>query len=115
VGAAFATTAGAQVGVLAVSTAVFGLPSSVALVTNLLAVPAAGLVMTSGPVLATLGAVVPGAAGWLAAPVQALVWWIAGVARVGQWLAPPRSVDVVVWATVVGVTARGVWRRRRAR
>ena len=115
VGAAFATTAGAQVGVLAVSTAVFGLPSSVALITNLLAVPAAGLVMTSGPVLAALGAAIPGAAGWLAAPVQVLVWWIAGVARVGQWLAPPRSVDVVVWVAVVGVTARGVWRRRRAR
>lgn len=115
VGTALATTAGAQIGVLAISTVVFGLPSSVALVTNLSAVPAAGFVMMSGPALAALGAVAPQAAGWLAAPIQALVWWVAGVARIGQMLAPPRVVDLVVWTLMIALTATGIGRRRRGR
>lgn len=112
---AFATTAGAQVGVLAVSTAVFGLPSSVALVTNLVAVAPAGFVMTCGPALTAVGAVSPTAARWCAVPLEALVWWIETVAHVGHRLAPHRSVDVVVWTLVVMAVAWGAWRRRQGR
>jgi competence protein ComEC len=113
--AAFSTTAGAQIGVLGVSTAVFGLPSSISLITNLLAVAPAGLVMTSGPVLAAVGAWSPEVAQWCARPVEALVWWIETVAQWGNRLAPPTPVDVMVWVTVIGVTVWGSWRRRRAR
>lgn len=113
--AAFSTTAGAQLGVLGVSTVVFGLPSCISLVTNVLAVPSAGLVMTSGPVLAALGAWSPQVAQWCARPVEALVWWIETVARWGYRLAPPGPVDVMVWAAVIGITVWGSWRRRRAR
>lgn len=114
-GAAFTTTAAAQVGVLAVSTVVFGLPSSVSLLTNVAAVPAAGAVMTCGPALAALGAAWPDAAQLVATPVQGLVRWIHMVAHLGQRLAPPAQVDVAVWTAVVGVMLRGAWRRRRGR
>lgn len=115
VGVAFATTAGAQVGVLAVSTAVFGLPSSVSLVTNLVAVAPAGFVMTCGPALTAVGAVSPTAARWCAVPLEALVWWIETVAHVGHRLAPPRPVDMVVWVLVVIAVLTGAQRRRRGR
>lgn len=112
---AFSTTAGAQIGVLGVSTAVFGMPSCISLVTNLLAVAPAGLVMTSGPVLAALGAVSPELAQWCARPVEALVWWIETVAHWGYRLAPPAPVDGVVWAVLIGVVVWGAWRRHHAR
>jgi competence protein ComEC len=112
---AWATTAGAQVGVLTVSTAVFGLPSSVSLVTNLVAVAPAGFVMTCGPALTAVGAVSPTAARWCAAPLEVLVWWIETVAHVGHRLAPPPLVDGVVWTLVVVMVALGAWRRRRGR
>ena len=113
--AAWVTTAGAQVGVLGVSTVVFGLPSSVSLITNLLAVPPAGLVMMSGPALAVMGAAAPEWAPWCAAPLEWLVGWIAGVAHLGQRMAPPRAVDVVVWSVVIGVTVWGAGRRLAGR
>jgi competence protein ComEC len=113
--AAFATTAGAQIGVLGVSTTVFGLPSCISLVTNLLAVAPAGLVMTSGPLLAALGAWSPEVAQWCSRPVEALVWWIETVAQWGYRLAPPVAVDAVVWAMLIGVMVWGSWRRHHAR
>jgi len=115
VASALATTAGAQTGVLCVSTVVFGLPSSVSLVTNLLAVPPAGLVMMSGPAVAAVGAVAPEWAFVAATPLRWLVDGIAGIAHVGARLAPPRQVDVVVWCAVLAASLRGIWTRARGR
>lgn len=111
-----AVTTGAQLGVLPVSTLVFGLPSSVSLAANLVAVPVGGAVMLAGLPLAVLGALVPDAvAGLVMWPVMLGVRWVAVVARVGAALAPPAWVDALAWLGAAVVVSVGAWRRRTAR
>lgn len=113
-GVATATVA-AQLGVLAVSTWVFGLPSSISLVTNLAAVPIAGAVMISGPFLIAVGAsgIVPGAILEIAARVA--LGWLVLVAETGARWRPPLIVDVLVWivAALGAIIAVGTSQRRR--
>ena len=108
-------TVAAQLGVLAVSTWVFGLPSSISLLTNLAAVPVAGAVMISGPFLVAVGAagIVPGAILEIAARVA--LGWLVLVAETGARWRPPLVVDVLVWsaAALAAIIAVGISRRRR--
>lgn len=97
----------AQIGVLPVSIAVFGVPSALAIPANLLAVPMAGVVMSIGLPAALLAAWIPtGLAGIVMSPLSLGVRWVDTVAILGARLRPPAAVDwcvatlLVVWAAL---------------
>jgi competence protein ComEC len=109
-------TTGAQLGVLPIATLVFGLPSSISLVTNLVAVPVGGAVMLVGlPLALGAGALPLPLAGMAMWPAHLGVRWVAGVARVGDNLAPSGRLDVVAWVLVGAAATAAVVRRRRGR
>lgn len=111
-----AVTTGAQLGVLPVATLVFGLPSSVSLAANLVAVPVGGAVMLAGLPLAVMGALLPEQLAALVVwPVWVGVRWVAVVARCASALAPSRWFDVAAWVLAAAVAAAGSWRRHTAR
>lgn len=108
-----APTCAAQVGVLVVTTLVFGLPSALSIPCNLLAVPVAGIVMLLGVPVALVCSFLPM---WCATilmwPLGALVTWVDRVAELGSMWDPPTIVNFVVSASLVaGVTMRLVWVR----
>lgn len=106
---------GAQIGVLPVSIAVFGVPNALSIPCNLLAVPVAGLVMLIGLPAALV-------AGWLPSSLAHLVMWPLGVgvrwvdtvAGLGSGLRPPASVDLIVASTSVAAFVTAAWRGRRS-
>jgi competence protein ComEC len=109
-------TTGAQLGVLPIATLVFGLPSSISLVTNLVAVPVGGAVMLAGlPLALGAGALPLPLAGMVMWPAHLGVRWVAGVARVGDNLAPSGWLDVLAWVLVGAAATAAVVRRRRGR
>lgn len=105
---------GAQIGVLPVSIAVFGVPNALSIPCNLLAVPVAGLVMSIGLPAALV-------AGWLPTSVAHVVMWPLGtgvrwvdtVAELGSRLRPPAWVDLIVAGASVAVFVAAAWRGRR--
>lgn len=105
----FAATTAAQLGVAPFVMLWFGSMPSVALLTNLLAVPVASFVMIAGPPLLASAAFLPDALAALVtfAIVVAvrLVWW---VAEIGAWLAPPGWLNVVGWAAILTWAVRSI-------
>lgn len=105
----FAATTAAQLGVAPFVMLWFGSMPSVALLTNLLAVPVASFVMISGPPLLATAAFLPDSLAAIAtfavvAAVRA-VWW---VAEAGAWLAPSGWLNVAGWAVIVFWAVRTV-------
>lgn len=102
-----APMAAAQIGVLPVSIAVFGVPSALAIPANLLAVPIAGVVMLVGLPAALVAAWVPdGPARIVMFPLSLGVRWVDAVATIGERVRPPSAIDwwvamsLVVWAVL---------------
>lgn len=112
-----AVTLAAQAGAVPVMVSTFGNVSLVAVPANVLAEPAAGLVMTLGLTTGLLsGLVREELASVLQVPVRAAVWWVDAVAATGAELALPPS-GLIVWAVIVGMTLASVhlWRTRGSR
>jgi len=106
-----APMAAAQIGVMPVSIAVFGVPSALAIPANLLAVPIAGVVMLIGLPAALVAAWVPaGAARILMLPLSFGVRWVDAVAALGARLRPPSAVN---WCMAASLVAWAVLRHRR--
>lgn len=109
-----AVTLAAQVGAVPVMVSTFGNVSLVAVPANLLAEPAAGLVMTLGLTTGLLSGLLREELAWvLQAPVRAAVWWVDRVAAIGAELAIPPS-GVIAWTVIVGASLWSVhlWRIR---
>lgn len=107
-----APMAAAQIGVLPVSVAVFGVPSALAIPANLLAVPVAGVVMLIGLPAALVAAWVPdGPARIVMFPLSFGVHWVDAVATLGARLRPSSAVDWCV-ASTLAVWAVLRYRRR---
>lgn len=109
-----AVTLAAQLGAVPVMVTTFGNVSLVAVPANVVAEPAAGLVMTLGLTSGLLSGLVREELAWvLQAPVRAAVWWVDRVADVGAELAVPPS-GLVTWVVIVGALLWSVnlWRNR---
>jgi hypothetical protein len=92
----------------------FGNVSLVAVPANVMAEPAAGLVMTLGLTTGLLSGLVREELAWvLQVPVRVAVWWVDQVAAMGAELAIPPS-GVFAWAVIVGASLWSVhlWRTR---
>lgn len=111
--AVFAVTLAAQLGVLAVSTIVFGLPSSVSLLANVAAVPVAGAIMLCGPVLVVAGATGEGPMAVVAWACRHGVQWLVLVAQTASRWRPPMIVDLLVWT--LAIVAMVIAKRRARR
>jgi hypothetical protein len=86
----------AQAGALPVMAARFGTTSVIAVPANLLAEPAAGIVMMAGLTTGLLAGLVRSDVGAvLQLPTRALVWWVDTVARVASQLSVP---PLALWA-----------------
>ncbi|MFV0258042.1 MAG: ComEC/Rec2 family competence protein, partial [Acidimicrobiales bacterium] len=123
-----AVTVAAQLAVLPVLVAVFGPVSTASVPANLLAGPAAGLVMTWGLTVGVAAGLAPGVvAVVLQAPARVAVWWLDTVATVGsRWPLPTvdagNAVVLTAAAVVLAVTRRPApgparwvpWARRAA-
>ena len=112
-----AVTLAAQAGAMPVMAATFGASSVLAVPANLLAEPAAGLVMMAGLTVGLVAGVVrEDIAAVLQAPVRVLVWWIDTVAREASQLSVP-PLGPQGWLALVAGGAVGVllWRRHGAR
>ncbi len=97
-----AVTLSAQLGAVPVMAATFGKVSLVAVPANLLAEPAAGLVMTLGMTTGLVSGIVREQVAWvLQVPVRAAVSWVDGVGASSSQLAVPPS-GPFVWLVVVG-------------
>lgn len=106
----------AQIGVLPVSAAVFGVPSAWSIPCNLLAVPVAGLVMLAGFPLALAAGFMPTwLAGVLMWPLGVGVRWVDSVAALGSRLRPPALVDQVVVGVLIVMVLVAMWYHRRER
>lgn len=106
-----APMAAAQIGVLPVSTMVFGVPSALAIPANLLAVPVAGVVMLIGLPIALVAAWIPtGPARILMWPLSLGVRWVDGVAALGDRVRPPSVID---WCAAAALLVWAVLRHRR--
>ncbi|MDQ2649630.1 MAG: ComEC/Rec2 family competence protein [Actinomycetota bacterium] len=107
---AMAVTVAAQLGVAPVLLARFGPIPLASLPANVLAVPAAGLVMGWGLTGGLLAGLAPaGAAAWLHLPSRLLLGWIGGVAQRSARLPIGEVgwVSVVVLAAAVGLMVAG--------
>ena len=106
----------AQIGVLPVSAAVFGVPSALSIPANLLAVPVAGLVMLIGLPAALVAGVAPDVVCRpMMLPLEVGVRWVDSVAALGAHLRPAPMVDRLVAGALVvalGSAAWHQWRRR---
>lgn len=113
----FSVTLGAQAAVALPSVLVFGRMPAVAVVTNLLAVPVAGLVMAVGFPLALLAELVT--------PLRAVAMlvprmgtrWVRLIAAIGAQLEPQGTAELVLWMVILLLVAiwwAYGWRRRRA-
>jgi competence protein ComEC len=120
--AALSTTMGAQLGVMPITAIIFHSAPVIALVTNLLAVPIAGLVMLAGIPLGMLAGILGqiSSASAMTACVTALMWpvevavrWVWWVAAVGERMSLQGSVNALGWSIVAlsVVSARiSAWR-----
>lgn len=113
-------TLAAQAGVTPVIAGVFGVPQSIGVVANVLAVPVASFVMLYGLPAAILAGVlvgrVPVAAELVMTPVAVAVRWVDGVAAVTARMVLPPPANLAAWAVVVaGVVVAGRSTRRRGR
>jgi competence protein ComEC len=109
-----AVTLAAQVGAVPVMVATFGPVSLMAVPANLLAEPAAGLVMTSGLTAGLAAGVVREEVAWLIqAPTRVAVWWVDSVASATAGLSV-RPLGLVGWGIVLGGcgSAALLWRQR---
>jgi competence protein ComEC len=109
-----AVTLAAQLGAVPVMVTTFGNVSLVAVPANVLAEPAAGLVMTLGLTSGLVSGLVREEVAWmLQAPVRVAVSWVDQVAAMGAELAIPPS-GVIAWAVIVGASLWSVhlWRTR---
>ena len=106
-------TLAAQAGALPVMAARFGTTSVVAVPANLLAEPAAGMVMMSGLTAGLLAGMVRAEpAALLQWPTRVLVWWIDAVARVASQLSVPR-LSPWGWVLLAAAAAVAVVVHRR--
>ena len=120
--AALSTTMGAQLGVMPITAIIFHSAPVIALVTNLLAVPIAGLVMLVGIPLGMLAGILGqiSSASVMTACVTALMWpveiavrWVWWVAAIGERMSLQGSVNALGWGIValLVVSARiSAWR-----
>ena len=120
--AALSTTMGAQLGVMPITAIIFHSAPVIALVTNLLAVPIAGLVMLVGIPLGMLAGILGqiSSASVMTACVTALMWpveiavrWVWWVAALGERMSLQGSVNALGWGIValLVVSARiSAWR-----
>lgn len=105
----FAATTAAQLGVAPFALLWFGSLPSIALVTNVFALPVASFVMTVGPLVLALAALVPdGAAGIVAFPIVAATRWVWWVADIGSRFAPAGWFNVAGWAAIVFWAVRSI-------
>lgn len=103
----FSVTLGAQVAVALPSVLVFGRMPAVAVITNLLAVPVAGVVMAVGLPLALLAE--------LASPVRGVAMlvprfgtrWVRLIAAIGARLEPSGTAELIAWAVIISAVL--VW------
>jgi competence protein ComEC len=109
-------TLGAQVGVMVPSWLVFGRLPTLGVPANLLAVPAAGAVMSMGVPVALVASVLPArVAGIVMAPAAFATHWVATVAALAAALEPRGAAIVAAWAAqgaVIAVSAIARTRRR---
>ena len=120
--AALSTTMGAQLGVMPITAIIFHSAPVIALVTNLLAVPIAGLVMLVGIPLGMLAGILSqvSSTSVMTACVTALMWpveiavrWVWWVAAIGERMSLQGSVNALGWGIValLVVSARiSAWR-----
>lgn len=109
-----AVTLAAQLGAIPVMVTTFGNVSLVAVPANVLAEPAAGLVMTLGLTTGLLSGLVREELAWvLQFPVRVAVSWVDQVAAVGAELAIPPS-GIIAWVVILGASLWSVhlWRTR---
>jgi competence protein ComEC len=104
-------TVGAQLGVAVPSVLVFGRLPSIAVPANLLAVPAAGLVMLYGVPAAIVGDLVPPLRGVLMVPAVLATRWVKQVALGAAAVDVPPAVDLAVWS-LFGLIFAVAFRRR---
>lgn len=107
-----AVTLAAQAGAVPVMVSTFGDVSLVAVPANLLAEPAAGVVMTLGLTTGLLAGLVREEIAWvLQVPVELAVWWVDRVAAGAAAVALPPS-GVLVWAVLLAALMCSVhlWR-----
>lgn len=111
-----APTLGAQLGVLPVSTLVFGLPRATGLLTNLIAGPVAGFVMLVGLPAVLVAAVAPPFVDHVVLlPVDIGTRFVALVADRGAALSTPRWLDVAMPLVVIGLVIAHASRSRVTR
>ena len=106
---------GAQIGVLPVSIAVFGVPNALSIPCNLLAVPVAGLVMLIGLPVSLLAGCLPSS--WAAVvmwPLGVGVRWVDTVAALGDRLRPPALVNQIVAGALIALVIGAIGRSRRS-
>ncbi|MEY4401759.1 MAG: putative competence protein ComEC [Actinomycetota bacterium] len=98
----FAATAAAQLAVSPFVVWWFGSVPSLALITNVVAVPVASFVMVVGPPLLVLAAFVPDSfAELLNIPIVVSLRWVWWVAEWGLRLSPPTWLNVVAWVGII--------------
>jgi len=98
----FAATAAAQLAVSPFVVWWFGSVPSLALITNVVAVPAASLVMVIGPPLLVIAAFLPDALAELVSiPIIIALRWVWWVAEWGLRLSPPSWLNVLAWVGIV--------------
>lgn len=108
VAAVVAPTIGAQLGVLPVSSLVFGWPSAWSVPCNVLAGPVAGLAMLIGLPTALLASFLPDLpASVVMAPILTAVRWVDSIARLGARFDAPTWVDasVAIFVPVAAIVA----------
>lgn len=105
----FAASAAAQLAVAPFVVWWFGSMPSLALLTNVLAVPAASLVMVIGPPILAVAAFLPDTvAVVLTTPVVAAVRWVWWVAEWGLRLSLPAWVNLAAWAVILLLVVRRI-------
>ena len=112
--APLAVTIAAQLGAVPVMVATFGPVSLLAVPANLLAEPAAGLVMTSGLTAGLTAGLLREEVAWLIqAPARVSVWWVDSVASATAGLSVP-PLGLLGWAVVLvaGGSAVLFWKHR---
>ena len=112
--APLAVTLAAQLGAVPVMVATFGPVSLLAVPANLLAEPAAGLVMTSGLTAGLTAGLLREEVAWLIqTPARVSVWWVDSVASATAGLSVP-PLGLLGWAVVLVACGSAVllWRQR---
>ena len=105
----FAATAAAQLAVSPFVVWWFGSVPSLALITNVVAVPAASLVMVIGPPLLIVSAFLPDlVAEIVSIPIVVSLRWVWWVAEWGLRRSPPTWLNVLAWIGIVVYVAKRI-------